>query len=97
MSAGGEITIEVTGVGDADDTWNTWLVYPAAGDGPGTGLSSDGSRYEQQTLKTGAKAGGAEKLSATFITFPGDRGKLLGVCIARNECEDKRVLWVQIR
>jgi hypothetical protein len=96
-AAGEAITIEVTGVGDAVDTWDAWLVYPAAGDNPGDGPTPDGSRYDQQSLKAGAKAGGAKKLTATFNTYPADRGRLLGVCVARSESEEKRVIWVQVR
>jgi len=97
VSAGGKIIVEVVGVGSADDTWECWLVYPLAGDNPGEGPTPDGSRYEQQGLKTGAKAGGAKKLTAAFGTFPADKGKLLGVCIKRAESDEKRVFWVQIR
>jgi hypothetical protein len=97
VSGGEAIVIEVTGVGDVNDSWDTWLVYPSAGDKPGEVLSPDGSRYEQQTLEAGAKTGGGKKLTASFNTFPADKGKLLGVCIARRESMEKRVLWVRIR
>jgi len=97
VPAGQTITIEIVGTGEAVDVWDAWLVYPAVNVCPGKGPTPDGSRYEQQTLKVGAKAGGAKKLTASFNTFPADRGKLLGVCIARSQSEDKGVLWVQIR
>jgi len=97
VSAGGKIIVEVEGVGTADDTWDAWLVYPLAGDNPGEGPTPDGSRYEQQVLKTGAKAGGAKKLTAAFKTYPADKGKLLGVCVKRAKSDEKRVFWVQVR
>ncbi len=96
VSAGEKITLEVTGVGQVDDTWDTWLVYPVAAGNPGDGPTPDGSRYEQQTLKVGAKLGGA-KLSAIFTTYKADKGKLLGVCVAREKSADKRVLWVRVK
>jgi hypothetical protein len=97
VPAGQAITIEVVGTGEAVDLWNAWLVYPAVGDCPGEGPTPDGSRYEQQSLKGGAKSGGAKKLTVSFNTFPADRGKLLGVCVARSQSEDKGILWVQVK
>ena len=96
VPAGQAITIEVVGTGKAVDVWDAWLVYPAAASCPGEGPTPDGSRYEQQTLKGGAKSG-AKKLTASFNTYPADRGKLLGVCIARSQSEEKGVLWVQVK
>jgi len=97
VSAGGKITVEVKGVGTAVDTWEAWLVYPLAGDRPGEGPTPDGSRYEQQDLKTGAEASMGKKLTAAFRTYPADKGKLLGVCIKRSKCEENRVFWVKVR
>ncbi len=97
VTAGAAINVELTGVGDAIDTWDTWLVYPAAGDNPGDGPTPDGSRYEQQTLETGAEAGGKSRLTATFKTYPADTGKLLGVCITRSESDEKAVIWVRVK
>lgn len=98
VQAGEAITLEVSSVGEVDDTWKAWLVYPCAADHPGDGPLRDGSRYEEQSLTAGdRRVGEKRKHTATFTTFPADRGKLLGVYVERQDGGEKQSLWVNVK